>query len=111
MLEVKVRIDCTPYQVVVKDSEQNEHRPEVIDENGDPIECGSGTEQEGVYVDVGNYNNCVIPLYDRKLKDFVESATEEQIAAARPMVVRDDKITLDGLDITQVVDLLRWQGL
>lgn len=42
---------------------------------------------------------------------WVETATPEEIAAIEATIIRPkEKITLDGLDISEAVDLLRWVG-
>lgn len=55
----------------------------LIDSEGNSLYFRPLEEGEKL-VDVGRFNDFVKPLFNEDLKDFVESATPQEIAAARP---------------------------
>lgn len=55
----------------------------LINSDGNPLFVEPLKENEKI-VDVGRFNDFVKPLYDEVLKDFKESAMQEEIAKHRP---------------------------
>lgn len=55
------------------------------------------------------FEECVKPLWD--VTKWIESATALEFAEfAALTAIKEVAITLDGLDIDQVIDLFRWRG-
>lgn len=91
----------------------------IVDEKNNPIGFRELEENEKL-VDVGTYNDHVKPLYDEATNDFIESATPEEIAAARPnltpkTITEEEKATdllkIIALNIMNNDELLKTFGI
>lgn len=72
----------------------------MIDKEGKPLFVEALTEGEK-FVEVGRFNDHLKPLWDDTTKDFIESATAEEIEAERPTlkkVVTEDEMYKDMVD-------------
>ena len=66
-------------------------------------------ESKEGYAEVGNFNNCIKPKWDGT--DFIDIETEEEKAIrleSQPVVI--ERIPFEGLQDSQIMDLLRWGG-
>lgn len=64
----------------------------VVDKDNNVL-CGEALAEGERLVDVGRFNDFVKPLYDESTGDFIESATPEEIAAARPTPPQATQLT------------------
>lgn len=91
----------------------------LIDSGGNPLYVPPLEENEKL-VDVGKYNDFIKPIYDEKSCDFIESATPEEIAAARPTLTQKtiteeekatDLLKIIALNIMNNDELLKTFGI
>ncbi len=91
----------------------------VVVENGIP-QYVEGLKKGEKLVEVGKFNHFVKPTYDENTKDFIESATPEEISAARPTpppktITEEEKATdllkMIALNIMNNDELLKTFGI